>query len=422
MYTIKFYDTNVLLDCGEQIISSLQDYEHLYLSSKTLEEIENIKTAKNKTEEVRYKARQASKLLHRYRDRLNVVAVTNKIYDILSDLYIPDSPDNIIIASAIQALKDREANSSLEFYTSDLNCWLMCEYITGIYRNDNITSCFIDNKQVDLYKGYKYVQPTDEQFAEVYSKDISENVFDCNVNEYAIIKDNLGETCDIIKWTGEKYVCVSAKPFKSRAFGTIKPLDDYQRCAFDSITNNDITVLYGKSGCGKTTLPLSYIMSCVESQKYKKCYIISHFETLKGAKTLGYIKGELLQKELQTGSIGNILATKFGDSGETERLIAAGLLEIVPTANIRGMEIPNDCICYITEGQNLDTYTLKTIIQRCRQGCKIIIEGDIIEQHDINRETGLLRMIEVFKGYKGFGVVKLKNNYRSEFAELADML
>lgn len=31
-------------------------------------------------------------------------------------------------------------------------------------------------------------------------------------------------------------------------------------------------------------------------------------------------------------------------------------------------------------------------------------------------------MIDVFKDYKCFGCVKLKNNYRSEIGELADLL
>ena len=76
----------------------------------------------------------------------------------------------------------------------------------------------------------------------------------------------------------------------------------------------------------------------------------------------------------------------------------------------------------MTERENLDTYALNGIIQRCKAGAKIIIEGDISEQHDNNREVGLLKMIEVFKGYKSFGCVKLKNNYRSEIGELADRL
>ena len=77
----------------------------------------------------------------------------------------------------------------------------------------------------------------------------------------------------------------------------------------------------------------------------------------------------------------------------------------------------------VTESQNLDVYTLKTIIQRCKSGCKQIYEGDIIEQKDTNvQNVGINRLIDVFKGHKSFGCVKLKNNYRSELSELADLM
>ena len=67
--------------------------------------------------------------------------------------------------------------------------------------------------------------------------------------------------------------------------GTLKPLDDIQSFAMDSINTNDITVLYGKAGSGKTTLPLNYIMQEIEKGKYKKCYMVYSYEPLKGAKT-----------------------------------------------------------------------------------------------------------------------------------------
>ena len=297
---------------------------------------------------------------------------------------------------------------------------MLCSLIANTYFGLDVEELKLKNDNV--YKGYRVVQPTDEELSQVYSKDNCENIFGCLVNEYVIINDSDGNFCDVVKWNGEKYATLNTKPFKSRAFSNVKPLDEIQRCAFDSIVTNDITVLYGRSGSGKTTIPLSYIMSNVESQKYKKCVIIYDFETLKGAKTLGFTPGTLNEKIITQGAIGNILSSKFGDMSEVERLMASGMIEIIPTANIRGYEISSDEICFVTEGQNLDTYTLKTIIQRCKAGAKIIIEGDIIEQHDNNREVGLLKMIEVFKGYKSFGCVKLKNNYRSEIGELADRL
>ena len=400
---IRFYDTNAILtDCT--------DISNVVISSKTLEELENIKSSSHKDNDIKYKARVAVRAIREQKPE--IVVVQKSDYDKIEELGLEITNDNLIIASAWRYSQE----NSIVFVTQDILCSLIAEKYFGL----NIEELKLKND--DVYKGFRVVQPTDEELSQVYSKDNCENIFGCLVNEYVIINDSDGNFCDVVKWTGEKYATLNTKPFKSRAFSNVKPLDEIQRCAFDSIVTNDITVLYGRSGSGKTTIPLSYIMSNVESQKYKKCVIIYDFETLKGAKTLGFTPGTLNEKIITQGAIGNILSSKFGDMSEVERLMASGMIEIIPTANIRGYEISSDEICFVTEGQNLDTYTLKTIIQRCKAGAKIIIEGDIIEQHDNNREVGLLKMIEVFKGYKSFGCVKLKNNYRSEIGELADRL
>ena len=400
---IRFYDTNAILtDCT--------DISNVVISSKTLDELENIKSSSHKDNDIKYKARVAVRAIREQKPE--IVVVQKSDYDKIEELGLEITNDNLIIASAWRYSQE----NSIAFVTQDVLCSLIAKTYFGLDVEE------LKLKNDDVYKGYRVVQPTDEELSQVYSKDNCENIFGCLVNEYVIINDSDGNFCDVIKWNGEKYATLNTKPFKSRAFSNVKPLDEIQRCAFDSIVTNDITVLYGRSGSGKTTIPLSYIMSNVESQKYKKCVIIYDFETLKGAKTLGFTPGTLNEKIITQGAIGNILSSKFGDMSEVERLMASGMIEIIPTANIRGYEISSDEICFVTEGQNLDTYTLKTIIQRCKAGAKIIIEGDIIEQHDNNREVGLLKMIEVFKGYKSFGCVKLKNNYRSEIGELADRL
>ena len=399
----RFLDTN-------SIIADCTDISNVVISSKTLEELENIKTSSHKDNDIKYKARVAVRAIREQKPE--IVVVQKSDYDKIEELGLEITNDNLIIASAWRYSQ----KNPIVFVTNDILCSLIAKTYFGLDVEE------LKLKNDDVYKGFRVVQPTDEELSQVYSKDNCENIFGCLVNEYVIINDSDGNFCDVVKWNGEKYATLNTKPFKSRAFSNVKPLDEIQRCAFDSIVTNDITVLYGRSGSGKTTIPLSYIMSNVESQKYKKCVIIYDFETLKGAKTLGFTPGTLNEKIITQGAIGNILSSKFGDMSEVERLMASGMIEIIPTANIRGYEISSDEICFVTEGQNLDTYTLKTIIQRCKAGAKIIIEGDIIEQHDNNREVGLLKMIEVFKGYKSFGCVKLKNNYRSEIGELADRL
>lgn len=383
----KFLDTSSVMEWNEDLTDCI-------ISSITLDELESIKISANKDDETKYKARQAVKAI----ERDNPPVYLQSYID-------GKSNDELIILSAKEASKKED----VIVYSEDFLFRLIAKNIYGL----NVSS--FGSSQKELYKGYKVIDANDEHLCDFYA-DQTVNYFDCVINEYIIVND------DIYKWNGYKYESVPFKSFKSRMFGTVKPLDNVQRCAFDSILDNDITLLYGRAGSGKTTIPLAYIMQGLETQKLSKCHCVFHYEPLKNAKTLGFVKGDQTEKKLNTSSLGNILTSKFGDDLVVKNMMATGQLNIMGTYEIRGFEAGENDVIYCSECQNIDAYTLKTIIQRAKKGCKIILEGDIVEQSDINRKSGIWKMINVFKGHKSFGCIKLKNNYRNEISELADKL
>lgn len=411
-----FYDTNALLELQDKIFE-----EKFYISQQSLIELEDIKTNRNKDEDIKCKARHIARKLWENKDRYKVVYTMDDISDVLNKANLPVTPDNIIVASALsvkEKLIEDKSDKKIVFVTDDINCALTAR---GLF---NLETRTVSESQTDqeLYRGYKNIMLRDEDIAKVYDKDNLENICGLLVNEYGILHDNTDIVYDVVKWTENGYVSAYNKPFKSRQLGTIKALDPIQRVAFDSVVTNDITVLYGRAGSGKTTIPLYYAMQALESGKRSKLYIVFSYETLKYQKTLGYVKGDILEKKLSTSSIGGILASKFGDITEVERLINSGQIEIIATADLRGIEFNAESIVICTEAQNLDSYTLRTLIQRMKSGSKLIVEGDILEQHDTNRDVGIMKMIDVFKNHDCFGCVKLKNNYRSAIGELADLL
>ena len=406
--TVKFYDTNALLVLGETAFN-----EEFALSSVTLQELENIKTSRNKSDEIKHQARTIVRLLDENSDKYNVVVYDDNIAHLIHTHKMQEYPDTQIIASA----KYLSEKGNVTFISGDIACKIIAKNIFGL----NVDGVNIVEEGIK-YKGFKEVSLTEDDMAYFY-ENMTSNMFGLLTNEYLILKDIRGEVVDTLKWNGETYETIRCKPYKSNMFGTLKPLDEIQACAMDSMNCNDITVLYGKAGSGKTTLPLNYIMQGLEKGKIKKLYVIYSFEPLKGAKTLGFEKGDHITKLLYSASIGNILASKFGDLAQVEYMIDRQQLDIIPTANIRGVEFESDSCVLVTEAQNLDVYTLKTILQRCKEGCKQIYEGDIIEQKDTNiQNIGINRLIDVFKGHKSFGCVKLKNNYRSKLSELADLM
>ena len=401
-------------------MDQVEKEDFFIISSITLEELEDIKSNRNKDDDVKYSARQAVRFLDENADKYRVIVYRHEArwnyflnqFDKFNTFDSLNNDEKIILCVKYAKLI---LDMDVIFISNDI----LAKLIAKTYCVETSSMC--DN-ETDSYKGYVEVVLNDGELAYFYEH-LLQNQFNILVNQYVLIKNTDEEIVDVLKWTENGYETVRQKPFKSSMFGTLKPLDDVQKCAMDSLMNNDITVLYGRAGSGKTTLPLSYIMQGLEKGTFKKCYIIYSYEPLKGAKTLGYEKGDHVTKLLYSASLGNILASKFGDIQMVERMIDLGQIEIIPTANIRGVEISEDSVCFCTETQNLDVYTLKTIIQRCKDGCKQIYEGDIIEQKDTNiATTGISRLIEVFKGHSKFGCIKLKNNYRGELTELADKM
>lgn len=405
----KIIDTNILIENPDIILD-----KNCVIPSVVFSELEGIKTSGFKNEEVKYKARKAIRLLNENSGKFSICVVDNDIYKIVEQHNLPITNDNLIIACAY---KLKQAGDDVVFLSND-GC---ARFVAEGYFCLDVENHIVD-KQNDEYKGYKEVCLDDNELAHFY-ENLNQNTYACHVNQYLVLKNDSGSVLDTLKWNGSLHVNLSPRNFKSRMFGNIKPLDYIQRCAFDSIQTNDITVLHGRAGSGKTTLPLSYIMQGIETQKFAKCHIIYHYEPLKGARTLGFEKGDHITKLFNTAALGNILSAKFGDDQTILNMISAGTINVIPTANIRGVEFGSDDVVFCTESQNLNPYTLKTIIQRCKDGCKQIYEGDILEQSDINcGQLGISRMIEIFKGYEKFGCVKLKNNYRSEICELADKM
>lgn len=396
----------------------LSEFESIFIPITVLEELDkhNHSTNPEKSFKARNAIRYINKIDKETPDRLQIVMTPINDWDVPDWLDLNATNDNKIIMYANDVQKDLPGTV---FLTFDLNLYHKAMAF-GLY-------CVLaKDKTRDIYKGYHEVMMSEVEYAEFISTlDTLENKFDLLENQYLIIYANDGTILDRYRWTSDGYKYLNTRSFKTPYCDTIKPISDdpTQFCAFDSLYSTDITVLFGKAGTGKTMLSLGYLMSQLHNNKLNKLYIVHSFETLKGAKTLGFLPGNKEEKIFGSG-IGTILSTKFGGIDQTIKpLIQSNRLEIVPTAELRGVEFGENDACFITEAQNTDAYAMKTIIQRCKEGCKIVIEGDMLEQTDIRSPVnGMERVIDVFKGSKYFSCVKLQKNNRSPICELADKI
>lgn len=405
---INFYDTNILLNCLEDIEGDI------YLSSVTLRELEHIKTSRSKDEDVKFKARKATRFLKENEDKYNCIIVNKKHYEILEKLGLEVSNDNLIMACAYDLLLD---GYDVTFITNDICCYNVAK---SIFKLDTKEQRIDTNE----YKGYLVKQMTDEELANFYQYGLKKNTYGLLINEYLIIEDSEGNTIDSYKWNGDELIATECKNIKSISLGTVKPMDRYQMCALDSFQNNQITLIKGKAGSGKSFLSMGYLFHQLEKGKIDKIIIFTNPVATKGSARLGFYPGTKDEKLLDS-SVGNFLCSKLGDRLAVEMFLQQNKLVLLPMSDIRGYDTTGmKAGIYITEAQNMSIDLMKLALQRIGQDCICIIDGDYNTQvDDVGFEganNGMRRMSQVFRGKDFYGEVELNKVYRSRIAEIAD--
>ena len=164
---MKFYDT-----CS--VMEDNSDLSDVVISSITIQELENIKTSNNKSDDIRAKARKAVNQIRKFNIK---TIIYNPEWDkeILS-MGLDVNNDSRIIMTYCKSECD-------VFYTEDYLCGLIADKVF------NLTVKRLGDNIVDGYKGYKEINLSEEEYAKfLTSRD--KNTFGLLINQYAIIKVN----------------------------------------------------------------------------------------------------------------------------------------------------------------------------------------------------------------------------------------
>lgn len=396
-------DTNVLMNNYD-----LSNYEKIYLPLTVIEEIDNLKNDS-------YKARRAFRQILKLNSENKIEIKMNCQHS------LPVGLDN-------HKNDNKILSFTMDILTYDKNAILLtCDY--GLYlkaktKELNIPCELLIHEDKEKYNGFKIIQLNEYEQAEFYSDKTNKNNWDLFLNQYMIIKDKeTGKIIDTVKWTDNGLKKVTRREFRSKTFGKVKTRDMFQSCAFDSLMKDKFTILTGNAGAAKSYLSFAYMFWALENSDYKQIYIIHNPVKIKDTMDLGSYSGNREEKLAQTNLFG-ILGTKVS-MNIINKMIFDKQLILIPASDLRGMEIPNNSILYVTEAQNTTSYLLKTIIQRGAEKCKIIIEGDDKSQVDMKvfqHDSGLRSAIEAFKGDVDFSCVRLQNIYRSHICEVAERM
>lgn len=409
-YTL-FLDTNALLNLGENAFK-----EPFVISQKTLEEIENIKTSGHKDGEIKYKARHVAHLLDDHYDEYKVISYHEKVKNIIKDFSLDETPDNIILASAYYHNKEIRP---VIVCTDDLNCKFISRNIFGL-RTKGINEINLV-KNIDEYTGYKDITLSDEEMSGFYCN-LSNNEFDCLLNEYLIIRKSDGEVVDYRKWNGEEYSAISYKQINSKFMGKIKPRNPQQVLAFDMLQdkNESIKIISGKFGSGKDFLMIANALKLIEDGKFDKLIYVRNAIGVKDASEVGFLPGSKLEKLLPYAMP---LADHLGGETGLEMQMVAGNIEIEHLGYIRGRDIKNTII-YVSEAENLTKEHVQLLIGRVGVGSALWMNGDFRQTDSpvFRMNNGLLSAVQKLAGHEKFGYVQLQKTERSETAAMADML
>lgn len=396
------YDTNALLHYSH----SLSDKNENIFPAIVIDELDHIKSSHSG--EKAYRARKAVRKIRTLNSKF-IDMNFGRNHPLLDSSRYANN-DDLIVACA------KEHNAFL--CTGDYLAELKAEA-------ENVETFDGDSFQnIDLYCGFKEITFNERELANFY-ENLHSNELNLLINEYLIIKDTQGKSVDCRKWNGEYFTEIAERNLSTVSLGKFKPKDIYQKAALDSLISNDVTLLKGKAGSGKSLLALTYGIHQLEKGKINRIICVVNPVPVRGAQEIGFYKGNKNEKLLQSG-IGNILTSKIGDPSKVDAMLTSGELVLIPMVDLRGYDSGDKSLIWITEAQNTTSDLMKLSLQRVAEGSQIIIDGDDKTQVDSDlfsgSNNGIRKLSKVFRGRSVYGEIEFNNIYRSKIAEIADLM
>ena len=392
---MKFYDTNALLELQEEILA-----EKFAISSVTLEELESIKTNRNKTEETRYKARKIVHILDENRDKYEVVIYNKDIEQKLITIGLELNNDNKICACAKQICHD----DNIVFVTNDLCCRIIAENVFKL----NVKNA--KSNDSDMYKGYKLLMGNT---AEINEYLCDENYMKNFVaNEYLLIYNTDTDSESEMRFDGSQFVPLKLPPSKY-----IKAKNALQRCALDMLNNPNITIcaVLGGYGSGKTYIAMQMALYAVREKGWQS-KILGVREVVGEGAEIGFLPGDIESKT--DGFFLPLVQQLNGGEFELEQLKRNGTLESTIPFYLKGQTFPSTVIL-VDEAEDLSEKQIRLVGTRVGEDSKIIFDGDYKQAVGNNSKTNpLVRMCNELKGNEKFACIYLDEDVRSTTSKL----
>lgn len=190
-----------------------------------------------------------------------------------------------------------------------------------------------------------------------------------------------------------------------RADIRIKARTRGQAAYLRALEQNEITLVVGPAGTGKTYIAMAAAVSALLSKRVGR--IILTRPAVEAGENLGFLPGDLQQK------VNPYLRPLFDalyamvDPDRARRLMDREMVEVAPLAFMRGRTLSN-AFAILDEAQNTTEEQMKMFLTRLGEGSRAVITGDIT-QIDLPRQTrsGLVEAVRILENTPGVGIARL---------------
>lgn len=187
-------------------------------------------------------------------------------------------------------------------------------------------------------------------------------------------------------------------------------LNDEQKEAKRLIRENQIVIITGRAGCGKSLVCAQVALDFLFKKEADNVFVTR--ATIEVGNSLGFLPGSLDEKFNPYLEAFQENLVKCYDKAKIEQLVTDKKVLAYPVQFIRGKTI--DDILIVEEAQNLSKAQMLAILTRLGKTGKIVINGDMEQQDTKDSVNGLAYAIELSKKIQDIKWIKLKENHRSD--------
>ena len=190
-------------------------------------------------------------------------------------------------------------------------------------------------------------------------------------------------------------------------------LNEEQKEAKRLIRENQIVVITGRAGSGKSLVGAQTALDFLFKKEYKR--IIVTRALVEVGNSMGFLPGTADDKfnPYMEAFVENVYAcVDGGNRSKVDEYIKNKTISAFPVQFVRGKTV--DDILIIEEAQNLTKPEMLALITRLGKNGRIIINGDAAQRDTRETYTGLDYVVDLSKAIEEIKHIKLKHNHRSD--------